>query len=183
MAWKRDWLNIWRDKVGDHSRGNFFIFSRRVTFRSEKRTRVRMEETARSGAIVFETYAEDPGPAGVIAEEIFTGPKPLEMTSYGSAQVYLLIRQGSVGRFLSAPLATPIELRDVDEITLVVLAPLPARLRGTRYVFRTNLNAHFVFSVSGKTTYEFGRTVEGTQSNPYLARLLASGGDSECFDL
>ena len=181
MSWTTDWLNVWIDKIGADDQGNFLVFSKPVTFSSNGTTRVRLHESERSGAIIFETYA-DPVTSVEVVTEIPNRPSPLSMTSYGSAEVYLAVSTDRARRFLSAPLHTDIDLRGIRQLELIILAPLPARLRGTRYVYRTNLNGHCVFSVRDGTSYEFGRQREGL-SSWWAAALQATYDPNQIVDV
>jgi hypothetical protein len=182
MGWKRDWINVWIDKTGDDQHGTFLVFSRTARFGGNRGATVRLEETAKSGAVIVQTYS-DPVQPNEVVTELPIGPSDQSLSCYGDAEVYVLIRQGNAGRFLSGPLNTSIELKGIVSVQLIILAPLPIRLKGMRYVYRTNLNGHCVFSVKDDTNYTFDDQIEGLGNNPYLAKLLESSSTSEAPDL
>ena len=116
----REWLNLYLASTSNAPASQFVTRAESVVFGS-KGAAVRLLEMDRSGGVVIASSA---------------------VTGYGDAEVYLKIVSTTGGeRFLSAPLHTAIELRDVAKLELNILLPVgPA---GTPYV--ALFNAHCVY--------------------------------------
>lgn len=175
---KQDWINVWIDKFGDGSGQSYLIFSKQLDFARASGETVTIQETAQSGSVIIETFTEPARPDEVATTITQAGPVPQSVTSYGDAEVYLSIRQGRTARFLSGPVHTPLKIKNVNSMSLIILAPLPVPLKGTKFIYRTNLNGHCTFQVGSKVDYTFRPQEEGL-GGVYWASMLKSGSLSE----
>ena len=116
----KEWLNVFIDQAGQSPATEWVKAGDIATLNAKK---VRLIESDRSGSVTIE----------------YDG-----LATYGDSEVYLKINftDGS-SRYLSAPLHTPVEVRDVDslEVNILFLVGPP----GTTY--RALVNAHCVYEV------------------------------------
>ena len=117
----KQWLNLFvakAENAGNTSRA----IDATETVKFKGGAIIRLWESERSGGVVFDS------------DEHF---------SFGNSEVYLTItfKDGS-SRFLSAALHTDIILKDVTELSVSILMPLPAGVAYSAFV-----NAHCVYEV------------------------------------
>ena len=120
-------LNHYLDAEGEWRRAQPELLKsgKSVKFKSEI---VRIHETSRSGAALLSPVDE-------------------RLTSYGDAEVYLkIIHTDGSFEYLSAPLNTPIDFSNVDELELNILYVV-GNVACDRIFYRALFNAHCIYEV------------------------------------
>jgi hypothetical protein len=126
------WLNLFSNPEGEWHRGQTETIEVRTTTADLSGATVRIYETSRSGCLTL-------------------SPVGADVASYGDAEVYLRIRfKDGSSQFLSAPLATEIEVDHVQSIELATLIVV-GNSAAERIRYRGAINAHCIYEVVAGT--------------------------------
>lgn len=129
----KTWLNLYSNPEGEWRRGQSEVVEAQATTGDLGGATVKICETSRSGCVTLSPVGE-------------------RLTSYGDAEVYLRIRfADGRSQFLSAPLATEIEVANVQSIELSTLIVV-GNTAVERIFYRGAVNAHCVYEIVEGTT-------------------------------
>jgi hypothetical protein len=123
----KDWINHYVDVTGEWRSGQPKHYKSNK-IKEFKGSTVRIHETSVGGSVLLSCIDN-------------------RLTTYGMAEVYLKIFY-TTGKweYLSAPLTTSIDLKDVDKIELNILFPI-GNQGSNKILYRALVNAHCVYEV------------------------------------